>query len=737
VLAQQRKPANNERIRFGLLVKLLIPIGAALLSITAMLAFLNYQTNRQNIIDGENRQLDAAYEDFEAYIEQKSEHALSLAMQIANLPAAQVALSGQNREALERAYLSSYRELDAMFDVPQAQFHLPPATSFLRLHEPDRFGDDLSTFRFTVLNTNATQEPTYGLEVGRGGPGIRGVVPVFYADRHVGSFEIGLNINETSLQGMQAIHGGEWHLLLNARSADIATLEGFRVDAPGPVEGLLNFATTSSDFLPVSETEYEQVLTSGDTVLTRLSVGDNHYASLIAPLYDYRNRIIGVVQIDFNRNAVVADILETQLNTLVLGISVSVVMLMVMWWIIRQSLKPVRSLTAAADAITQGNMDVEIDVHSRDEVGQLAQAFKEMTASLNEMMQRERNDRAELEGTVAEYAAFVERVSAGNLAIRLEMHANGNGNGSGNHNSERHSDLYRLGGHLNSMVENLAEMAAQIRDTAAAITPAVNDFQALASQQSATFTEQNAAITQTAATVEQVRATAMQTSERAHHVMESSQESLNVSHAGESSVKDSITEMRLIRERVESIAENILRLSEQTQQIGEIIDAVNALADQSRLLALNASIEAARAGEEGKGFAVVAMEVRQLAEESSEATARIRDILQEIQQSTNTAVMVTEEGSKGAESGQAQVERTGEAIRELAAVIEQSAQAAIQIASSANQQTTGIDQLVEAMSHIRAASHETTSSAKQAEQSARDLATLAKQLEQLASRYQI
>ena len=89
--------------------------------------------------------------------------------------------------------------------------------------------------------------------------------------------------------------------------------------------------------------------------------------------------------------------------------------------------------------------------------------------------------------------------------------------------------------------------------------------------------------------------------------------------------------------------------------------AVNALADQSKLLALNASIEAARAGEEGRGFAVVAMEVRQLAEQSRSATARVRDILSEIQQATNTAVMVTEEGSKGAEQGIELVERTGHA----------------------------------------------------------------------------
>ena len=97
-----------------------------------------------------------------------------------------------------------------------------------------------------------------------------------------------------------------------------------------------------------------------------------------------------------------------------------------------------------------------------------------------------------------------------------------------------------------------------------------------------------------------------------------------------------------------AIAEHILALSEQTQQIGEIIAAVNDLADQSNLLALNAAIEASRAGEQGRGFAVVAHEIRSLAEQSKAATAQVRTILSDIQRATNAAVMATEQGTKGA-----------------------------------------------------------------------------------------
>jgi methyl-accepting chemotaxis protein len=142
-------------------------------------------------------------------------------------------------------------------------------------------------------------------------------------------------------------------------------------------------------------------------------------------------------------------------------------------------------------------------------------------------------------------------------------------------------------------------------------------------------------------------------------------------------------------------------LSEHTQQIGEIIATVNSLADQSKMLALNASVEAARAGEEGKGFAVVALEVRNLADQNRDATVQVREILGEIQRATNAAVMVTEEGSKGVDEGQNLVNKAGESIKELSHAIEEAAMAAMQIAASTRQQTIGMDQLTGAMRTIK------------------------------------
>lgn len=401
------------------------------------------------------------------------------------------------------------------------------------------------------------------------------------------------------------------------------------------------------------------------------------------------------------------------------------VIAVISYLISRSISNPVVKITESVTRVAGGALDEQVDIKDRNELGVLANGFNTMTENLRRMVSAERESKAILEDTVNRYSQFIEEVAEGNLRNNLALDSNTN------------EDLYKLGNNLNEMVVGLRTMALQIRDTVASIATAATQIQAATTQQSATTAEQDAAVTQTVATVEEVRVTVQQSAERAQTVASTAQQSVAVSRDGQQAVVDTVKGMDSIRHRVSDIAENILMLSERTQQIGEIIDTVNALADQSKLLALNASIEAARAGEEGKGFAVVAMEVRQLAEQSREATARVRSILSEIQQATNTAVMVTEEGSKGAESGMEMAQRAGEAIRNLAATIEEAAQSALQIAASTNQQSNGMDQLAAAMTQIQQATAQTAASARQTEQSIRELNEMSRRLELAAARYEL
>jgi methyl-accepting chemotaxis protein len=194
--------------------------------------------------------------------------------------------------------------------------------------------------------------------------------------------------------------------------------------------------------------------------------------------------------------------------------------------------------------------------------------------------------------------------------------------------------------------------------------------------------------------------------------------------------------MDLIRARVESIAENILALSAQTQQIGEIISTVSDISAQSNMLALNASVEAARAGEQGKGFAVVAAEVRSLAEQSRQATAQIKSILLDIQDGINSTVMATEEGTKVVDEGISLAAQAGEVIEQLASAIDDAAQTAMQVRAGAQQQATGVEQIALAMQNINQATAQTLASTRQTEKAAQDLDQLARHLTEVVEQFE-
>jgi methyl-accepting chemotaxis protein len=262
---------------------------------------------------------------------------------------------------------------------------------------------------------------------------------------------------------------------------------------------------------------------------------------------------------------------------------------------------------------------------------------------------------------------------------------------------------------------------SQLQEAISQLGSSASEILAMTTQVAAGATETATAVSETTTTVEEVKQTAQVSSQKAKYVSDSSQKAAQTSQTGRKSVEQSIEGMNQVRHQMETIAETVVRLSEQSQTIGEIIASVNDLAEQSNLLAVNAAIEAAKAGEQGKGFAVVAQEVKSLAEQSKQATSQVRTILTDIQKATSAAVMATEQGSKAVEAGVKQTTEAGEAIRMLAESITEAAQAATQIAASSQQQLVGMDQVALAMENIKQASTQNVASTKQAESAAQNL----------------
>ncbi len=151
--------------------------------------------------------------------------------------------------------------------------------------------------------------------------------------------------------------------------------------------------------------------------------------------------------------------------------------------------------------------------------------------------------------------------------------------------------------------------------------------------------------------VEKLKSLSFALKQNSKEILYKASQSLKNVEIEQKPVQANIDKMIVLKQRIQIIAELILELSEYIQQIGSIIGLVEDIAEQTNMLALNAAVEAARAGEHGKGFAVVAGEIRKLADESKQATTKIASLINDIQHTTNSTVMATEEGSKEIESG--------------------------------------------------------------------------------------
>lgn len=340
----------------------------------------------------------------------------------------------------------------------------------------------------------------------------------------------------------------------------------------------------------------------------------------------------------------------------------------------------------------------------------------------------EQNLRQRLQEAVSHYVQVMAVVAKGNLAARVETPRVAPG--------KEDDPLLVLGGQLNDTISSLQTMIGQIHAASKELTSASAEILAATSQQAAGANEQSAAVSQTITTVEEVKTITEQAVSRSQEVVAAAQRATAVSRTGQQAVQETIESMNQIKARVQSIAENILVLSQQTQQIGQIITSVNELTAQSNLLALNAAIEAARAGEHGRGFAVVAAEVRSLAVQSRQATDQVRDILQDIQKATNTSVMVTEEGSKVVEQGVRLAGRSRQAIEQLGCAIDEAAERVMQVMAGGQQQTAGMEQISLAIRNVQQVAIQSLAATRQAEKAAQDLNNLAHSLDETVTLYQ-
>lgn len=321
-----------------------------------------------------------------------------------------------------------------------------------------------------------------------------------------------------------------------------------------------------------------------------------------------------------------------------------------------------------------------------------------------------------------EIAGAAQRIASGDLTAAV----------AADPRTDEVGDLNRA---FATMLGNLRTQLKELTDGAVALGSAASEISASTTQLASSASESAAAVNETTTTVAEVKQTAQLSSQKARTVSDSAQRAAQTARTGSKAVEDMGAGMARIRQQMEAIAVSMGRLGEQTSAIGQIIAAVEDLAAQSNLLAVNAAIEAAKAGEHGKGFGVVAAEVKSLAEQSRQSTGQVRALLGEIQKAATAAVLATEQGGKAVEAGERQTAAANDSITSLTGGVAEAAQAATQIAASSQQQLAGVDQVATAMESIRQASTQNVASSRQLETAAHNLNELGKRLRQLVAAY--
>ncbi|WP_026072393.1 methyl-accepting chemotaxis protein [Nodosilinea nodulosa] len=243
------------------------------------------------------------------------------------------------------------------------------------------------------------------------------------------------------------------------------------------------------------------------------------------------------------------------------------------------------------------------------------------------------------------------------------------------------------------------QVAGNIANSASGIAASVE-------QQERTSSQQAASVNETSTTMDELGASSRQSAEQAEAAAAGAQQALSLAEGGTRAVERSLDGMTALREKVDAIADQILRLSEQTSQIGGISGLVSDLANQTNMLALNAAVEAVRAGEHGKGFAVVSGEIRKLADQSKKSAEKINALVADIQTAINSTVMVTDEGTKTVEEGVKIAEETADAFAGVADAIGSVVLNSQQISLNVKQQAVAIQQVVSAMNSLNTGSQE-------------------------------
>jgi len=377
----------------------------------------------------------------------------------------------------------------------------------------------------------------------------------------------------------------------------------------------------------------------------------------------------------------------------------------------------VNTLQNLGDELNQlTNASVEGDLTRRGDLVKFEGSYKEIVSGFNSILDA-------VIMPVKEGSVVLEEMASGNLTTRVK----------GEYKGDHQIIIKSINTVADSLQKALTDVSEAVQSTATAASQISSSTEELASGSQ----EQSSQTTDIAGAIEQMSKTIIETTKNTGIAAETARLAGSKAIEGGKVIKSTIAGMDKIAFVVKKSADTVFALGKNSDKIGEIVQVIDDIADQTNLLALNAAIEAARAGEQGRGFAVVADEVRKLAERTTKATKEIASMIKQIQKDTSEAVSSMEEGTKEVEEGKILVNKSGQVLEEIIDGNERLTDIVTQVAAASEQQSASAEQISRNIESISAITQESTSGIQQIAKAAENLGQLTTNLQDLVNLFKL
>ncbi len=439
-----------------------------------------------------------------------------------------------------------------------------------------------------------------------------------------------------------------------------------------------------------------------------------------------------------------AQISDFKQNIFIIVIIGLVIALMIGFVFARRLADPIKRLNEAAKKVAMGDTNIAVEVAGTDEVGQLGSSFNSMVTEIKTSIQEVKTKGEQAEFAAKEAEAAKERAelqqkylsgSVNKLLVRMDAFAEGDL--TVEIEVEKDDEIGKLFQGFNRSVNNIGKMFQDVNNAVFSTAKASEEISSSVEEMAAGAQEQSAQTSEVASAVEEMTSTIYQNTKNTSFAADTARVAGNDALEGGKVVNETISGMNKIAEVVKKSADTVLELGKNSDKIGEIIQVINDIADQTNLLALNAAIEAARAGEQGRGFAVVADEVRKLAERTSNATKEIAQMIKTIQKETSEAVRSILEGTDEVEKGKAKANQAGVVLNKIVEGAQKVSDIVTQVAAASEQQATTAEEIGKNIESINNVANEAASGLQQIARSAEDLNKLNSDLQNIVAQFKL